>query len=373
MPVFLKDAKWDQNYDEIKIEIQLKRITRTPIDIFTSSKYLKVHCSSTYIWEAFLLHEIRDEESRCKIFPTYIQFVLKKKVPFQWNSLEKNVDSDEKAKIRIEAVAEKHNTTVKNCTEISKYIDEKKREEIINSTSRDAKQRETYQQMVKSAIHYELKKTDEVETVKSNNFVYNLADTPNIEIKDSISLPVVRKAKTIGITFSDRNFITPKRESQEEEERKWLLKQKEARKAIGFVEEDLRPEERNPQWLKEKGDDFFKNQNYLGAISAYSTAIMLCDKYWELFLNRSAAHFACKNFKKCIEDCTHALELLSPPCEANLDARKSCLIRRGAALARLGLIRQSYDEILAALKLKPDKILERDAEMLRCKLENELN
>lgn len=71
------------------------------------------------------------------------------------------------------------------------------------------------------------------------------------------------------------------------------------------------------------------------------------------------------------EDCSTAYELLTPPCESNLEARKNCLARRGAALAKIGLIRQGYEELVAALKLKHDKVLERDAEMLRCKLENE--
>lgn len=71
-----------------------------------------------------------------------------------------------------------------------------------------------------------------------------------------------------------------------------------------------------------------------------------------------------------LEDCSRAYELLTPHCESNLEARKNCLARRGAALVKVGLIRQGYEEIVTALKLKHDDVLERDAEMLRCMLEN---
>lgn len=182
--------------------------------------------------------------------------------------------------------------------------------------------------------------------------------------------PPVRESGTIEIKFSERNFVTPKRESQDPAEQEWLLKQTEARKAIGFVPEDLRAEERDPMYLKEKGDEFFRQKNYLAAISAYSTGIKLAGDCYELYLNRSAAQFALGNHQRCAEDCSRALELLNPPVKSNLKARIQALARRGAALSNLGFLRQAYDEFVAAVKLDPnDEMLKHDAETLRAKVE----
>lgn len=182
--------------------------------------------------------------------------------------------------------------------------------------------------------------------------------------------PPVRESGTIEIKFSKRNFVTPKRESQDPAEQEWLLKQAEARKAIGFVPEDLRVEERDPMYLKAKGDEFFRQKNYLAAISAYSTGTQLAGDCYELYLNRSAAQFAIGNYQRCAEDCSRALELLNPPVQSNLKARIQALARRGAALSNLGFLKQAYDEFVAAVKLDPsDEMLRHDAEMLRAKVE----
>jgi dyslexia susceptibility 1 candidate gene 1 protein len=185
-----------------------------------------------------------------------------------------------------------------------------------------------------------------------------------------IERPPIRQNGTIEIQFSKRNFVTPKRESQDPMEQEWLAKAAEARKVIGFVPDDLRPEERDPMYLKSKGDEFFTQKNFLAAISAYTTGIKLANKCYELYLNRSAAHFQHGNYQRCAEDCSKAFELLQPPVASNLKARVQALTRRGAALSKLGFIRQAYDEFVAAVQLDPtDDMLRHDAEMLRAKLE----
>ncbi|XP_071565791.1 dynein axonemal assembly factor 4 [Temnothorax nylanderi] len=168
------------------------------------------------------------------------------------------------------------------------------------------------------------------------------------------AIPLPRKSGTINVTFSERAFPTPARESAFVEEQEWLSKQAEARRKTGFVVENLRPEEHDPQWLKDKGDDFFKAGNYLAAISAYTHGIKISDKMAALYVNRSAAHYALGNYYRCIDDCSKVLELMEPKCESNKVSRARCHARRGAALCKLSAPQHGIPELEAALKLDPD-------------------
>ncbi|CAK1585914.1 unnamed protein product [Parnassius mnemosyne] len=167
-------------------------------------------------------------------------------------------------------------------------------------------------------------------------------------------LPKPRETRQLEIKHTPRSFPTPSRESTVEEEETWLKNITQARRATGFVSEDLRPEEQDPQWCKEKGDEFFRSGNFLGAISAYTHGISLSDKLPSLYSNRAATHFALGNFNKCVNDCSTALDLMKPPCEGNRQSRAKCIARRAAALARLGYLSKAIDEMKAASKLLPE-------------------
>ncbi|XP_076172457.1 dynein axonemal assembly factor 4 [Ptiloglossa arizonensis] len=176
----------------------------------------------------------------------------------------------------------------------------------------------------------------------------------NIFEEPSKSVPLPRKNCTINVTFSERKFPTPARESSHLEEQEWLKKQAEARRKVGFDTEDLRPEERDPQWLKDKGDEFFKVGNYLAAISAYTYGIKISNQMASLYVNRSAAQYALGNYCRCMEDCSKALELMVPKCEGNRESRARCHARRGAALCKLSSPQHGIPELEAALKLMPN-------------------
>lgn len=75
---------------------------------------------------------------------------------------------------------------------------------------------------------------------------------------------------------------------------------------IGFCDENLNADERNPRWLLDKGNEFFEKKNYLGAVSAYSSGIQLAKKSTALHLSRARAHFQLGNFKRCV--CLNPIE-----------------------------------------------------------------
>ncbi|XP_071454113.1 dynein axonemal assembly factor 4-like [Hetaerina americana] len=176
--------------------------------------------------------------------------------------------------------------------------------------------------------------------------------TSNCYIKVNIWKPPPPRAPgSIQIKFSPRVFPTPTRESMAVEEEEWLCKQAEARRVAGFEDSDLSLEEKDPMWLKEKGDSFFKLGNYHGAIAAYTHGIKLSGKMPALYSNRASAHIALGNFFKAAEDASMALELTTPHTASNALARARCHSKRGAALWKLGLLDKGLVELCAARDL----------------------
>uniref|UniRef100_A0A6I8PHT8 Dynein axonemal assembly factor 4 n=1 Tax=Ornithorhynchus anatinus TaxID=9258 RepID=A0A6I8PHT8_ORNAN len=165
---------------------------------------------------------------------------------------------------------------------------------------------------------------------------------------------------------------TAKREDQNYALRvmmKWLLKQAEARRATNAdIPEmcDMKEEEKNPEWLRDKGNQMFAMENYLAAINAYNLAIQLNKEIPTLYLNRAACHLKLKNLHKAIEDSSKALDLLTPPVADNASGRAKAHVRRGTAFCQLELYVEGLQDYEAALKIDPsNKIVEQDAENIR--------
>mmetsp|Transcript_16704 Transcript_16704/g.16005 ORF Transcript_16704/g.16005 Transcript_16704/m.16005 type:complete len:96 (+) Transcript_16704:476-763(+) len=55
-------------------------------------------------------------------------------------------------------------------------------------------------------------------------------------------------------------------------------------------------EDKDPVWLKDKGDHFFKRNDYMSAINAYTKAIEFDKEFLMCRLNRSSAYLKVRAF-----------------------------------------------------------------------------
>lgn len=318
MPIIVKDIKWSQDDQQITVRIPLNGVNPSTVNIFTSKTFIKLNYPP-YYYEAFLLHEIDVDQSRCKLYETEARFTLQKQRPIEWDALEsdevnrQNVSETKLAilnDVQLQQQQAAHLRTEAKATLKRDYVQlEIDRERKIKDEITATRNRERAQALAK--VEDTNCRQQSVSWMKTPSKMLNLTADESVRQKSVVRqlaavksepsvMPDVRQTKTICVNLSARKFTTPKRESQQTAEDEWLIKLYEAKKVNGFVDDDLRPEERNPQWLKEKGDDLFRKSNYLGAISAYSTGIRLADKCYDLYLNRSAAHLAVGNYKRCV-------------------------------------------------------------------------
>ncbi|NXE16805.1 DAAF4 factor, partial [Lophotis ruficrista] len=413
MPLWLREYSWRQTGSAVYLSLLLRGARATPANIFCTDRYLKVSIPP-FLFEAVLYAPIDDTNSTAKIGNGIIFFTLYKKEEAMWESLTvANVSKEKLQYLRENAVLKAHEkakeeTEGKKVTkqEHKKYAleatmkleeAERKRIEDLKEKERQkvTKELELWKKQQKDAekqkrVQKEGELHQEVEQLKEKKEKLNKTSIPNegtskTRLKPSKGcdgshsmfsanlkeeqLPAPRAPATIKINFTSRVFPTALRESRIAEEEEWLSKQAEARRTIraDLSElEDLKEEEKNPDWLKDKGNKMFATGNYLAALNAYNLAVRLNSKLPLLYLNRAACHLKLRNLHKAIEDSSKALELLTPPVPDNESARVKAYVRRGTAFCQLELFTEGLQDYEAALKIDPkNKTIEKDAEKIR--------
>ncbi|XP_020736890.1 dynein axonemal assembly factor 4 isoform X2 [Odocoileus virginianus] len=410
MPLQVSNYSWQQTSTAVFISVPLRGVSVRDADVFCTENYLKVN-SPPFLFEVFLYAPIDDESSRAKIGNNIIVFTLHKKEAAMWETLslsgvdkemmqrirEKSIlQAQERAKEAMEAKAVARREDQKYTLGVMMKIEEEERKKIEdmkeNERIKATKELEAWKECQRKAeelkiiqreeklYHQEKQMKEERKKLKhkcltGNSASKNLAtkgrNSENIffeKLKED-SIPAPRSVGSIKISFTPRVFPTALRESQVAEEEEWLHKQAEARRAMNTdIPElcDLKEEEKNPEWLKDKGNKLFATENYLAAINAYNLAIRLNNKIPLLYLNRAACHLKLKNLHKAIEDSSKALEILIPPVADNANARMKAYIRRGTAFCQLELYVEGLQDYEAALKIDPsNKIVQNDAEKIR--------
>lgn len=63
-------------------------------------------------------------------------------------------------------------------------------------------------------------------------------------------------------------------------------------------------EDKDPVWLKDKGDHFYKRNDYVAAARAYTRALEEDKDIMSAKLNRATTFIKARGFQSAIEDCT---------------------------------------------------------------------
>eukprot|EP00606_Chrysophyceae_sp_TOSAG23-5_P001312 GSChrysophyteH2.ASY1.ANO1.1430.1 assembled CDS len=150
----------------------------------------------------------------------------------------------------------------------------------------------------------------------------------------------------IEINYTPRIFPTPMRESKAGEEEDWVAKNRQHLKKNAVLNKNVPKgkgvdvSESDPNWLKGKGDDFFRTGDFKSAINAYSAALDADDQMTACYSNRSACYMKLAMHDECVHDCKTAINQIR--CDPALVDRSSEIspvsnqlhklyVRRGAA------------------------------------------
>uniref|UniRef100_A0A3Q1FNM6 Dynein axonemal assembly factor 4 n=1 Tax=Acanthochromis polyacanthus TaxID=80966 RepID=A0A3Q1FNM6_9TELE len=391
MPLLVSDYSWTQNDSTVHINVPLKGAKAVKVDIVCTDEYLKVSFPP-YLFEAFLFEPVDEDRSSAKVGNGVALISLPKRTSKQWDQLMITNDKDKKKEIRERALlryqeklcsesrqkAEKRQAEKKYALETMMKLEKEERENI--QKIKDAEQEKTTSELAAWQLRQKQEAKEDAKLNQRGNQNQQRAGKQrqentltNSEAKSSkkqTEPPPPRVSGNIQITFTPRVFPTALRESRVAEEEEWLNKQAEARRAVNseLLEElkDLKEEQKNPDWLKDKGDKCFASGDYLGAVNAYGLAIRLNRKIPALYSNRAACHLKLRNFHKAIEDASQALDLLTPPVPANAAARARASVRRGSAFCQLQLYAEGLQDFQAALKIDPhNEALQADTQRIR--------
>ncbi|KAK9959150.1 hypothetical protein ABG768_011229 [Culter alburnus] len=402
MPLIVKDHTWTQNQNTVYICVPLKGVKTANVHVICTDEYLKVSFPP-FLFEVFLFGPINEEKSEARIGNGVAVFTLQKRRDELWEQLFTNIDKEKQKQVREQAIlkvqekeAEKSKAKAARIRQEKKYaletmmkleneerdrIQKMKNEECARATAdlenwREKAEENKNRQKPQRAGKHENKpvyqKTERANVTPAITPLHNNSNTTSGQRSSKQKpkdLPAPRSAGCIKISFTPRVFPTALRESRVPEEEEWLKKQAEARRAVDtdLAElDDLREEERNPDWLKEKGNKLFMAGNFQAAVNAYNLAIKLNRKIPALFSNRAACHLKLRNLHKAIEDSSQALELLTPAVAANAAARLKAHVRRGTAFCELQLYVEGLLDYQAALEIDPqNEALRNDTDKIR--------
>ncbi|EDQ90088.1 uncharacterized protein MONBRDRAFT_31996 [Monosiga brevicollis MX1] len=355
MPVVIKDFNWTQTDDEVHLEVPLKGVHPKKADVYTNDVFVKVN-APPFLFEVDLFAAIDDGASKAVIGNGVAVFTLVKREPATWPTLHLPAERAEllQRRAKAQARAEAQMTAAAETRALEQHEKERaavrRQMEIPPQPSKATTciHRET----ISEPTRYDPGCPDAQARAITQN---DAAQRHGLSgATASANRPPVRTAGTIKFTFSKREFTTPQRESYRQQEEEWLEKQAAARKAVEAAKASKPGDvEHDPLWYRDKGRQFFQNEDYQSAINAYTAGLTLDPSNASLYSLRAAAHLKCTDPQAGAIDAGKALSLLQPPCPSNAKDRLRAHLRRAVALEMIEDLDAALHDYRQAVAIAP--------------------
>jgi len=192
----------------------------------------------------------------------------------------------------------------------------------------------------------------------------------------NVDLPAPRSAGKVELNFTHHRRNLPARERIETDEEVAQREEDDYKqKKMENPDKARAPNHDQAMWLKLRGDHFYRTRDYRAAINAYSSCLELDARNPQALSNRAVCALRLRLWADVITDASAAYDIFKrkkkegnddEEWEQELGKRARCLLRRGIAHTRLGMLEQAVADLDAAHKVLPDnEALKDDLEELR--------
>lgn len=330
---------WEQEHNIVKITVQcLNPIINKPgyFDLFISRSYLKFHLKSPKTFMDFDLYsDIDPSSSLNKTLATasHLEIILAKSTPGQhWEALI-NPDKTSAKQRRDQSLQEVNENYSRSREAAEKARIDMDRLSVSEQMRLDGNMRKVLEDKILDEKNNAVK---EIFSSKSSKQIF----------KDRTDIPEARSSVVQTLKFTPkRDPNMPARESTIDEPP---------------IPNPLRPNdgpahESHPLFLKDKGDEFFRNGDFVSAINAYTKALRPDPTFVSVILNRASCYLKIYEFDKALESLCEAEK------HVNDDrVRGMIFLKKGAALVSKGMLADGILEYRKAQEVLNEESITQD-------------
>lgn len=288
--ILIKTYQWEQNDTFVIVDVTLPTgQIGSKCEINVGKQIVNVSCGMNFLFRIFLQHPIDQPGSKVTVKEHNIIFNLKKMTTDSWTDLKHPLNSNGKVLTQeylkmLEEAKDELEEQSKDKREKNRKNKDSSVQEQISVEAEKRKKREAFKesekdQITTALVHEKMTQNKQITPSSESKDITFTNHVPVIEPKQvnirRAKLPPPRQRNKIKVSFTERVFPTPMRESKQAEEGEWLKKQAMARKRTKDIELELLPHEKETGYLESKGVKLTKNGDYEGAINAFNIALQM--------------------------------------------------------------------------------------------------